>query len=55
MNQESKKLSALSLSGLIIGPILGSGVILRPPLLYNMIGNFSLLIWISILSLIFYF
>lgn len=51
----SKKLNAITLSGLIIGPILGSGVILLPPLLYNMIGNFSLIIWASILILGFLF
>ena len=40
-----KKLNTLTLSGLIIGPILGSGIILLPPLLFNMVGNYSLLIW----------
>lgn len=52
---KKKKLNTLSLSGLIIGPILGSGVILLPPLLYNMIGNFSLIIWAIILCLGFVF
>jgi len=37
-----------TLSGLIIGPVLGSGVILLPPLLYNNIGDSALLIWIVI-------
>ena len=49
MKLENKKLNTFTLSGLIIGPILGSGVILLPPLLYNMIGNFSLIIWSVIL------
>jgi amino acid efflux transporter len=53
-NQE-KKLNTFTLSGLIIGPILGSGVILLPSMLYNMIGNFSLIIWAIILSLGFIF
>lgn len=55
MNNENKKLNTLTLSGLIIGPILGSGVILLPPLLYNMIADFSLIIWASILILGFIF
>jgi amino acid efflux transporter len=54
-NQEHKKLNTLTLSGLIIGPILGSGVILLPAMLYNMIGNYSLIIWAMILSLGFIF
>ena len=55
MSTENKKLNTFTLSGLIIGPILGSGLILLPPLLYNMIGNFSLIIWAVILSLGFVF
>ncbi len=55
MNQTNKKLNTFTLSGLIIGPILGSGVILLPPLLYNMIGTYSLIIWAVILSLGFIF
>ena len=55
MTSQSKKLNTLTLSGLIIGPILGSGLILLPPLLYNMIGNFSLIIWAIILTLGFIF
>lgn len=49
METQNKKLNTFTLSGLIIGPILGSGVILLPPLLYNSIGNYSLIIWSSIL------
>ena len=41
MHQDNKKLNTLTLSGLIIGPILGSGVILLPAMLYNMIGNYK--------------
>lgn len=48
-------LNTFTLSGLIIGPILGSGLILLPPLLYNMVGDFSLIIWAIILSLGFVF
>jgi len=49
------KLNTLTLSGLIIGPILGSGVILLPALLYNMIGNASIFSWGTILVLGFLF
>jgi APA family basic amino acid/polyamine antiporter len=54
-NSNDKKLNTFTLSGLIIGPILGSGLILLPPLLYNMVGNFSLIVWAIILSLGFVF
>ncbi len=54
-NNQSKKLNTFTLSGLIIGPILGSGLILLPPLLYNMVGNFSLIVWAIILVLGFVF
>ncbi len=53
MNQT--KLNTFTLSGLIIGPILGSGVILLPALLYNMIGNASIFTWGTILILGFLF
>ena len=45
---EKNKLNLFTLSGLIIGPILGSGVILLPPLLYDLTNTYSLLIWILI-------
>lgn len=51
----NKRLNTFTLSGLIIGPILGSGVILLPPMIYNLIGNFSLIIWAVILGLGFIF
>jgi len=54
-NQNTKKLNTFTLSGLIIGPILGSGLILLPPLLYNMVGNFTLVVWAIILVLGFVF
>lgn len=54
-NIQNKKLNTFTLTGLIVGPILGSGLILLPPLLYNMVGNFSLIIWAIILSLGFIF
>ena len=55
IDNNHKKLNTFTLSGLIIGPILGSGLILLPPLLYNMVGNFSLIVWAIILVLGFVF
>jgi len=55
VDNNSKKLNTFTLSGLIIGPILGSGIILLPPLLYNNIQNNSILIWIGICTLGFLF
>jgi APA family basic amino acid/polyamine antiporter len=52
---KNKKLNAFTLSGLIIGPILGSGIILLPPLLYDKISAYSLIVWIVILILGFAF
>ncbi len=54
-NNNSKKLNTFTLSGLIVGPILGSGVILLPPLIYNMVENYSLFVWLVILILGFAF
>jgi len=51
----NKKLNTFTLSGLIVGPILGSGVILLPPLIYNMVENYSLFVWLIILILGFAF
>lgn len=50
-----KQLNAATLAGLIIGPILGSGLVILPPLLYNETGNYSLIIWAAILGLGFLF
>jgi amino acid efflux transporter len=55
LHKDNKKLNTFTLSGLIIGPILGSGVVLLPSMLYNMVGNYSLIIWAIILSLGFVF
>lgn len=50
-----KQLNTLTLSGLIIGPILGSGIILLPPIIYNLTGNLSVLVWLAVLVLGFAF
>lgn len=50
-----KQLNTLTLSGLMIGPILGSGIILLPPIVYDLVGNLSVLVWFLILALGFAF
>lgn len=50
-----KQLNEFTLAGLIVGPILGSGLVILPPLLYNEIGNYSLIIWSVLLGLGFLF
>jgi len=50
-----KQLNTLTLSGLMIGPILGSGIILLPPIVYDLTGNLSILVWLVILALGFAF
>lgn len=46
---KNKKLGTLALSGLMIGPIFGSGIILLPPLIFNETGQMSLFIWATML------
>ncbi|MTT32333.1 amino acid permease [Terrilactibacillus sp. BCM23-1] len=50
-----KKLGPLLLSGLLIGPILGSGIILLPPLIYKTTGDYAIVAWIMILTIGFLF
>jgi len=50
-----KKLGPFLLSGLMIGPILGSGIIILPPLVYQVAGNQALAAWILIVGLSFFF
>ncbi len=47
----NRKIGLLLLSGLMIGPILGSGIILLPPMAYNKLGTGSLWAWIIIMGL----
>ncbi|MDD3344276.1 MAG: hypothetical protein PHR87_11965 [Sulfurospirillaceae bacterium] len=46
-----KQLNTLTLSGLIIGPILGSGIILLPPIVYDLVGNLPIVVWSIVLAL----
>lgn len=47
----SKKLNTWTLSGLMIGPILGSGIIFLPPLAYKTLGQHAIWAWIIIMLL----
>ena len=49
MNQ--RKIGSLTLSGLIIGPLLGSGIILLPTIIYENLGNYAIFAWL-IMSII---
>ncbi|WP_160645891.1 APC family permease [Chengkuizengella marina] len=51
----NRKLNAVQLSGLIIGPILGSGIILLPPIIYDVAGDYAIFSWIIIMLINFFF
>ncbi|SDX11473.1 amino acid/polyamine/organocation transporter, APC superfamily [Marininema mesophilum] len=38
-------IGTFTLSGLMVGPVLGSGIILLPPLLYQQIGDYAIIAW----------
>ncbi len=46
---QSRKLGPVLLCGLMIGPILGSGIFILPPLVLDLAGAWSLPAWITIL------
>ncbi len=46
-----KKLNALSLSGLMVGPVLGSGIVVLPAMAYEALGDHALYAWIMVLLL----
>lgn len=50
-----KKLGPVLLSGLIIGQILGSGIILLPPLIYKTTGDYAIIAWLLIMGIGFLF
>lgn len=47
----SKNIGTITLSGLIVGPVLGSGIILLPPLAYKLVGRWAIAAWIIIMLL----
>lgn len=42
----NKKLNTITISGLMIGPILGSGIVLLPPIAIHMLGDKAIIAWI---------
>ncbi len=46
-----RKLNTLTLSGLMIGPILGSGIVLLPPIAIKTLGEHAIIAWIIMMFL----
>jgi len=51
----NNKIGWLLLSGLIIGPVLGSGIVILPPLVYQATGNWALSAWVVMVAVSFFF
>ena len=52
---ENKQIGTAKLCGLIVGPILGSGIIILPPLSLNIMGKWAIYGWITIMFISFMF
>lgn len=46
-----KKLSAVSLSGLMVGPVLGSGIVVLPVMAYEALQDYAMFAWILVMLL----
>lgn len=46
-----KKLNVFTVSGLMTGPLLGSGIIFLPPLAYDKLGEHAILAWVIMMAL----
>ncbi len=46
-----KKLNALSLSGLMVGPVLGSGIVVLPAMAFKALGGYALYAWVLMMLL----
>ena len=46
-----KKLNAFSLSGLMVGPVLGSGIVVLPSLAYEALQGYAMFAWILVMLL----
>jgi APA family basic amino acid/polyamine antiporter len=55
VEQGNKALGPFLLSGLMIGPILGSGIIILPPLVYEVLGEWALVAWGVMVCVSFFF
>ena len=49
--KSKKKLGVMTLSALMIGPVLGSGILFLPPLAYTRLGNGALIAWAIMMAL----
>ncbi|MFF2908326.1 APC family permease [Paenibacillus sp. NPDC057934] len=49
-SEKEKKLGVWTLSGLIIGPILGSGILMLPPTIYELVGEWAIVAWLIIIG-----
>lgn len=47
----NKNIGFFTLCGLIIGPILGSGIVLLPPIANKLVGDFAIFAWMIIMAL----
>ncbi|MGD9807189.1 MAG: APC family permease [Deferribacterales bacterium] len=52
---DNKKIGTAKLCGLIVGPILGSGIIILPPISLNIMGEWAIYGWITIMCISFMF
>ncbi|WP_307892283.1 APC family permease [Bacillus swezeyi] len=52
---KKKKLGPLLLSGLMTGPILGSGIILLPPMIHKIAGDYAIFAWLLMMGIGFLF
>ncbi|MBF0594107.1 MAG: APC family permease [Candidatus Omnitrophica bacterium] len=46
-----KEIGALTLTGLTVGPILGSGILILPPIVYGLIKEWSIIAWLAIIAI----
>lgn len=49
------KIGVFTLSGLTVGPILGSGILILPPLVYSLLKDWAIVAWLVILLISFIF
>ncbi|MFF2093384.1 APC family permease [Paenibacillus sp. NPDC058174] len=50
---KQNKMGPIALSGLIIGPILGSGILILPPIVYGIAKDWAVLAWLAIILISF--
>jgi amino acid efflux transporter len=55
LNMKNAKIGALTLSGLTIAPILGSGILILPPIIYRLVQEWAIYAWLAIIIIGFLF